>query len=67
MAVQNKNSSPLLKYSLNYYLTKFRPTAKPDGADFLTTVGELVVSETFSRAQIGHDADSFYRSRQAYL
>ena len=65
MAVQNKNSSPLLKYSLNYYLTKFRPTAKPDGADFLTTVGELVVSETFSRAQIGHDADSFYRSRQA--
>lgn len=66
MARQTKNSAPLLKYSLNYLLTKFRPTAQPDGVDFLTAVGSIVeVSETFSKAFIGHDASSSFLYHQS--
>jgi|TARA_R110000787_G_scaffold282212_1_gene393967 hypothetical protein len=42
-----------------------RTNIQINGLDFLSTLGNLTVSETFSVAQIGHDADSFFRSRQA--
>jgi hypothetical protein len=64
MARQNKDQKTLLKHSLYYYLTKFRPTVKPDGVDFLTAVGSITeISETFSRCFIGHDASSFFISK----
>lgn len=63
MARQNKDQAPLLKHSLYYFLTKFRPTVKPDGVDFLTAVGSITeISETFSRCFIGHDASSLFVS-----
>lgn len=42
-----------------------RTNIQINGLDFLSTLGNLTVSETFSVAQIGHDADSFFQSRQA--
>ena len=64
MARQNKDQAPLFKYSLYYYLTKFRPTVKPDGVDFQTAVGSITeLSETFSRCFIGHDASSYFLSK----
>jgi hypothetical protein len=64
MARQNKDQAPLLKHSLYYFLTKFRPTAQPDGVDFLTAVGSITeITETFSRCFIGHDASSYFLSK----
>ena len=42
-----------------------RTNIQINGLDFLSALGNLTVSETFSVAQIGHDADSFFLSRQA--
>ena len=64
MARQNQDQAPLLRHSLTYYLTQFRPTLKPDGVDLLTAVGSITeISETFSRCFIGHDASSLFVSK----
>ena len=49
-----------------YHLYVTLPTLGMTGVDFQTTVGSITeITEQFSVAKIGHDADSFFLSRNA--